>query len=1004
MTPQNLRAVLGPTNTGKTFLAIERMLGHATGMIGFPLRLLARENYDRIVKVRGKAQVALITGEERIIPANPRYFLCTVEAMPLDRAVDFLGVDEIQLCADPERGHVFTDRLLYARGREETMFMGADTAGPIIRKLVPGVQFEQRERMSKLAYTGPKKLTRLPPRSAVIAFSAANVYALAEVLRRRRGGTAVVLGALSPRTRNAQVAMYEAGEVDYLVATDAIGMGLNMAIDHVAFTALAKYDGQRRRYLAPAEVAQIAGRAGRHMADGTFGTTADLGPMDREMVESLEEHRFDNIKRLYWRNTDLDFATPKALRKSLGVAPPSRLLTRVRTADDVTALEAMLGDEEVMARVGGAATVKLLWDVCQVPDFRKDLAESHARLVKRLYLFLTADAGVIPEPWVANAIKRLDRIDGDIDTLVGRIAATRTWTYISHRGNWLEDSDGWQERARALEDKLSDALHERLTQRFVDRRAAALVGKLARGGPLLGAVTKSDDVVVEGEAIGQMVGFQFVPEPEHADDKAVMATANNVVRESIGHRVNRCVGEPNKAFKLDPDGGIRWDGAVIARLARGPKPHRPEVTLVDPDLLDRTAREQVRGRLARWLDERLGRALEPLRILEEADLGGAARGLAFQVVEGLGGAPTAAARAQVAALKAADRKALGALGVRLGVEAIYMPAMLKRRPLATRGMLAVLGHDNVELGDDFGGPVMMTRGIAPEVLLAAGYHPAQTVAVRGDVLERLLAHVRQRCRKGETVLRIKDAASAGLGLDGLAEVLRQFGFGVAPGDGSAEGGLVVRSGSPASRAGRARRGRKERPGANPDSPFAKLAELRNGAPAKMMNGAVPNGAVPNGAIPNGPIRGHEAKDQKVNGKEPAVKGVFVEGSQRLDKWLWFARFARTRTLASALCKAGKVRVNRVSTSKPGAMIKSGDVLTFPLGRGIKVVRVLAPGERRGPAKQAQLLYEDMTPPEAPRSQKPERARVAPRTPGSGRPTKRDRRATERLRGGPGDTA
>ena len=987
MSEQVLRAVLGPTNTGKTFLAIERMLGHGTGMIGFPLRLLARENYDRVVKARGKGQVALITGEERIIPANPRYFLCTVEAMPLDRAVDFLAVDEIQLCADPERGHVFTDRLLHARGRHETMFLGAETIAPILRKLVPGVTFEQRERMSRLAYTGAKKLTRLPPRSAVIAFSAANVYGLAEVLRRRRGGTAVVLGALSPRTRNAQVAMYEAGEVDYLVATDAIGMGLNMAIDHVAFTALAKYDGHARRPLGAAETAQIAGRAGRHMADGTFGTTAELGPMDPELVEALEEHRFDNIKRLFWRSGDLDFRTPQGLRKSLAAAPPSRLLTRARTADDVTALDAMLGDEEVVARVGGPATVKLLWDVCQVPDFRKDLAESHARLVKRLFLFLTADAGVIPEPWVAKAIARLDRVDGDIDTLVGRIAATRTWTYVAHRGNWLDDSEGWRVKARELEDKLSDALHDRLTQRFVDRRAAALVGKLARGGPLLGAVTKANDVVVEGEVVGQMSGFRFVPDPDHADDKAVMATANNVVRESIGLRVGRCVNANNKAFKLDHDGGIRWDRTVIARLTRGAKAHRPEIALVDAALLDRTAREQVRGRLAQWLDGRLGRALAPLVDLEGADLGGAARGLAFQVVEGLGSAATAAARGQVAALTAADRKALGALGVRFGVEAIYMPEMLKRRPLATRAMLAILDQDGAALDDDIGGPVVAVGDADAATLLAVGYHAAQTVALRGDVLERLLARVRQRCRKGETVLDAREAASAGLGLEGLAEVLSHFGFGVTAG----EGGLTVRPGSPASRVRRAGKGRGAKGRADPDSPFAKLAALRPSA----GNGKV---APVNGAS-NGARNGAVA-DPGDSGAVP--RDIVVEGSQRLDKWLWYARFAKTRTLASQLCKAGKVRVNKVSTSKPGAVIKSGDVLTFPQGRRIRVVRVLAPGERRGPAKEAQQLYDDMTPPDEPRSQKPDAAKVAPRTPGSGRPTKRERRATERLRGGRGD--
>ncbi|MEK9662314.1 MAG: helicase-related protein, partial [Alphaproteobacteria bacterium] len=465
----SIKAVLGPTNTGKTYLAIERMLGHESGMMGFPLRLLARENYDRVVRLRGASSVALITGEERIVPPRPRYFLCTAEAMPLDRRVAFLGIDEVQLCGDPERGHIFTHRLLHARGTEETMFLGAETIAPLIRQLVPEAEFERRERFSKLSYAGYKKLTRLPPRSAVIAFSAAQVYALAELLRRQRGGTAVVLGALSPRTRNAQVAMYEAGEVDYLVATDAIGMGLNMAIDHVAFSSLAKFDGHGVRRLHANEIGQIAGRAGRHMADGTFGPTAELDPFEPELVRALEEHQFENLRRLNWRSADLDFVSLDALKRSLEAPPPSHLLKRARAADDYNALVAMIADPAICDMATTPDQVRLMWDICQVPDFGRDLHDGHRRLVARLYRFL-AGGGTIPEEFVARAVGRLDRIDGDIDTLVGRIANVRTWTYVSHRGEWLDDADGWQERARALEDKLSDALHERLTQRFVDRK------------------------------------------------------------------------------------------------------------------------------------------------------------------------------------------------------------------------------------------------------------------------------------------------------------------------------------------------------------------------------------------------------------------------------------------------------------------------------------------------------------------------------------------------------
>ncbi|MGE4218212.1 MAG: helicase-related protein, partial [Alphaproteobacteria bacterium] len=426
---RRVRALLGPTNTGKTHFAIDRMLGHASGMIGFPLRLLARENFDRIVAAKGSRHVALITGEEKIVPANPRWFVCTVESMPLDRPVEFLAIDEIQLCADAERGHVFTDRLLHARGRAETLFLGADTAAALIRRLVPEVEIETRPRLSTLSYSGPKKLTRLPRRSAVVAFSVDRVYAMAEMLRRQRGGTAVVLGALSPRTRNAQVALYQNGEVDYMVATDAIGMGLNMDIDHVAFAGLAKFDGRRRRPLTPSEIGQIAGRAGRHMNDGSFGPTAGVPPFAPELVEAVEGHRFDPIQHAFWRARDLDFGSPARLLRSLEAPPPRSDLMRARPADDLLALSALARDPELCARATTPGAMRLLWDVCQVPDFRKVMAEEHAQLLRRVFMDLTG-AGRLAEDWAAQQIDRLDTTVGDIDTLTTRIAHVRTWTYI----------------------------------------------------------------------------------------------------------------------------------------------------------------------------------------------------------------------------------------------------------------------------------------------------------------------------------------------------------------------------------------------------------------------------------------------------------------------------------------------------------------------------------------------------------------------------------------------
>ncbi|MGH6912796.1 MAG: helicase-related protein, partial [Geminicoccales bacterium] len=589
----NLTAVLGPTNTGKTHLAIDRMLGHASGMIGFPLRLLARENYDRIAAAKGARSVALITGEEKIVPPSPRWFVCTVESMPLDVQVDFLAVDEIQLCADAERGHIFTDRLLHERGREETMFLGSDTVRALIQQLVPGVAVETRHRLSTLRYAGPRKLSRLPRRSAIVAFSVDEVYALAELTRRQRGGTAVVLGALSPRTRNAQVAMYQAGEVDYMVATDAIGMGLNMDIDHVAFAGLRKFDGRRPRPLSRAEIGQIAGRAGRHMNDGTFGTTNDMPPLDEETVDAVESHRFDVVGRLYWRNRDLDMASATALLKSLDRPPPRPELIRARDGEDQLVLSRLVQDAEIFARTTNPAAVRLLWDVCQIPDFRKVMPDHHAMLLKRVFLALTDGpdrTGRLSADWVARQIDRLDVTTGDIDALTNRIAHIRTWTYISHRADWIGEAAHWQERARDIEDRLSDALHERLTQRFVDRRHALSERRRKDGGELLSAVTASDDVVVEGEQVGRVAGLSFIAHDDEERSRPFAAAARRAVAQAMPGRVGRLVADDDGSFLLTGSGRLTWRGEEVARMARGRSLLTPEVEILRNDLLDNASR------------------------------------------------------------------------------------------------------------------------------------------------------------------------------------------------------------------------------------------------------------------------------------------------------------------------------------------------------------------------------------------------------------------------------
>ena len=683
-----LVAVLGPTNTGKIHLAIDRMLGHRSGMIGFPLRLLARENYDRIAKLRGARSVALITGEEKILPPNPAYFVCTAKSMPLDHQVDFLAVDEIQLCADPERGHIFTARLLHARGLAETMFLGADTIKPLMRQLIRDVEYVSRPRFSTLSYTGHKKVTRLPPRSAVVAFTVADVFSLAELIRRQRGGAAVVLGALSPRARNAQVGMFQAGEVDYLVATDAIGMGLNMDIDHVAFARIGKFDGRGPRRLNAAEIAQIAGRAGRHMSDGTFGTTAEQGPLDPEIVEAVEAHQFDPLTRLNWRNTRLRFESVAALLKSLDERPSIPGLVQAREADDHRALQALARSQEVVELAVHPGAVRLLWEVCQIPDFRKALTDSHTRLLGHCFRHLASFEQRLPTSWIAGQIANLDRVDGDIDTLMTRIAHIRTWTYITHRGDWVDNATAWQERARGIEDRLSDALHDRITQRFVDRRSAFLIRQLASEGELLATVSDAGEVWVEGTYVGQLDGLHFVPDAvDGAEARTLIAAASRVLREEVAVRLQRLAADTDEVFAINSDGMLRWRGSTVGRLVAGAQLLTPRVDPLTGDFAEGEAREKIRQRLQAFLRAEIERRLAPLFAAQALPLGSVGRGLVFQLVGELGCVPRAEVCDQLKALEAPDRIALSRLGLRFGTESIYFEPMQRTDAVRFRALL-----------------------------------------------------------------------------------------------------------------------------------------------------------------------------------------------------------------------------------------------------------------------------------------------------------------------------
>ena len=821
-------AVLGPTNTGKTHLAMERMLGHSSGMIGFPLRLLARENYDRAVRIRGKSQVALITGEEKIVPPGARYFLCTIESMPLDRPAAFVGIDEIQMSADPDRGHVFTDRLLHARGSAETMFMGAETIKPVIRRLVPEAEFVVRPRFSTLTHTGSRKITRLPARSAIVAFSAADVYTIAEMVRRHRGGAAVVLGALSPRTRNAQIAMYQQGDVDYLVATDAIGMGLNMDVDHVAFAQTRKFDGRIPRNLTPPELAQIAGRAGRHMNDGTFGTTADTAPLEPDVADQIERHSFENLRIVHWRNSRLRYTSVGALKASLNQRPKNKGLVRVRPADDEMALEALSKKPEIMALANNPASVALLWDVCRIPDFGNVMTDAHTGLLARIYSYVAAPGGKLPNDWIAGHVERIDRTDGDIETLAQRIANIRTWTYVSFRNNWLEDAAGWQEQSRAVEDRLSDALHERLTQRFVDKRTAMLVRRMKDKDELNAAISATGDVVVEGHFVGTLKGFRFVADTEETDPyakRATTAAAMSALRGEMAGRVTRLEGEPDTAFTVAAGTQILWRGEPVGRITAGPDILEPVARASESDLLDAHLRDRIQVRLASWLGHYVSRRMRPLLKARKADLAAPAKGLVFQLAESLGSIKRKTVEAQIEALGPDGRRAVRRLGVRIGRECVFMPALLRAAHIEIRTLLWTVraGLDTAPTRIPEGRVSIAAEPDAPLAFYwAIGYMPTGRLAIRVDMLERLAEQAWTLLPKGPFAPNAALMSILGCGAEDIGEILCALGFRkVMVGD-------EERFAGP--RKGRNAAPRKStnptRPAHLSQSPFAKLRELR----------------------------------------------------------------------------------------------------------------------------------------------------------------------------------
>ena len=754
MMNQQIIAVLGPTNTGKTHLAVERMLEFETGVIGFPLRLLAREVYDKCVAKLGAGRVALITGEEKIIPPTANYYLCTVESMPLDINFEFVAVDEIQMCADPERGHIFTDRLLNYRGDKLTMFLGADTMKNIISELVPSCEFIYRDRLSKLTYTGHKKISRIQPRSAIVAFSVDEVYSLSELIRRQKCGAAIVMGSLSPKTRNAQVGLYQSGDVDFLVATDAIGMGINMDIDHVSFNSLRKFDGKQMRNLRNTEIGQISGRAGRYTNNGTFGVTGSCETLSNEQIEKLENHKFDSVINIYWRNSGLDFSSQNNFLQSLNLKSPLSNLLRNKDLIDENIFRFLVSENSNIKIENNSFVISTLWECCQIPDFTKSSYNEHTEIITKVFNFLTSDKGKITNNWMKRQLSGLDNIEGNIDAIANRISHVRTWSYVSNKKNWVENSDYWVAKTQHIEDKLSDKLHEELSKSFVDKRISILSRGLKQDIQLETKISDNNEIVIDGQLVGKINGLKlsldYSKSALQTDIKSIQKAARSGAAIELKERAKEIIENP-EFFKLQHDGKIYWKENQIGKISPGKNYLSPEVKVYSDESLELQDQQQVANTMQYWIDMQTKTLLKDLvEIQNPKTENKIIKGLCYQLFENNGVLKRDSVNDLIKQINKEDRYILRKLGVKIGRYHVYQPRMVKPHAVTYKTILWNCFENIKEniyptFGLNF---IKNFKNKNSKFLLICGFETFDPYIVRIDILERLFLKILETSKNG----------------------------------------------------------------------------------------------------------------------------------------------------------------------------------------------------------------------------------------------------------------